>query len=149
MRQEHKFKHRLYLEVMKRAAPRAASVTWQRTNIAPAWGYRANVASMAFHKVATKACAVIGVKPFKSLAVADPAGWFRGAWRHQAEDTILSDRTLQRGLLNADAVSALWNAHQSGHDHTRQLGVLIAVELFARQVIDGVPPLGQTGGDST
>ncbi len=147
VRINHKFKHRLYLEVMKRAAPRAASVRWQRTNIKPALGYWANLTSMASHRIATKVGATVGIKPFKSLAVADPACWFRGAWKKSAEEIIIDDRTLQRGILNADAVSALWNAHQTGRDHTRQLGALIAIELFARQVIDGDSPLGQVSGE--
>ena len=138
VRQEHKIKHHLYLEVMRRATPRAASVRWQRTNIAPACGYGANFTSMAFHRVATMACAVLDIKPFKSLAVADPAGWFRGPWRQTAESITLSDRMLQRGLVNPDIVREIWNAHLGGADRTRQLGALIAVELFARQVIDGM-----------
>lgn len=140
--QDDKFKHRLYLEVMRRVAPRSASVTWQRTNIAPAWGYWANFASMAYHRATTKACSVLGVKPFKSLAVADPAGWLRGAWRQSAGDIVVGNRMLQRGLVNPDVVRGIWLDHLSGKNRTRQLGVLTAVELFARQVIDGMDPAG-------
>lgn len=140
VRQEDKFKHRLYLEVMKRATPRAASVTWQRTNIAPARGYRANLAAMAFHRVVNGLCRPLGIKPFGSLAVADPPGWLRGPWRQRAEDIILSDRALGRGLLNADAVAEVWNSHLAGQNRTRQIGALIAIELFARQAVDGLVP---------
>lgn len=138
VRQEHKFKHRLYLEVMKRAAPRSASVTWQRTNIRPSRGYRANFAAMAAHRLINKACGPIGLRPFKALPVADPPGWFRGPWSQKAEDLVVSERLAQRGFLNADAICDLWHAHQAGQNRTRQLGVLVAIELFSRQVVDGL-----------
>jgi asparagine synthase (glutamine-hydrolysing) len=140
LRQEDKFKHRLYLEVMKRAAPRAASVTWQRTNIAPALGYRANLGAMAFHRLVSTVCRPLGITPFKSLPVADPAGWLRGPWRQRTEDIILSERAFQRGAVDGDRVGEVWDAHLAGQNHTRQLGALIAIELFARQVIDGLAP---------
>jgi len=135
--QDHRFKHRLYLEVMNRIAPRAASVTWQRTNIRPALGYHANLASMAFHSLVTKACAPFGYKPFRKLQVADLPGWLRGPWRQPVEQLILSDRFLQRGFIKADVLRETWRAHLGGADHSRQISVLIAVELFSRLAIDG------------
>ncbi len=136
---EHKVKHRLYLEVMKIAAPRAASVTWQRTNVAPARGYHANLAAMAFQRLVAQASAPFGIQPFPALKVADPSGWFRGAWRQEAESLILGDRFLQRGLVKPEVVRETWQAHQGGADHTRQLGVLVALEHFARLAIDREP----------
>ena len=148
VRQEHKFKHRLYLEVMRRVAPQAASVTWQRTNIAPARGYLANLAAMAFHRAATQACAPFGFNPFRSLAVADTGGWLRGPWRRNVDEILFNNQTLDRGLVNPDVARQMWNSHLNGADHTRQLGVLIAIEFFARQMIDGTgfpgAPPGQT-----
>jgi asparagine synthase (glutamine-hydrolysing) len=150
VRQEYKFKHRLYLEVMRRAAPRAASVAWQRTNLAPACGYYANLTSMAMQRLLIKGCAPIGCKPFKYAAVADPAGWFRTGWSQKASDIVLSERLTARGLLNPDEIRKMWHAHRAGEDHTRQLGALVAIELFARQVLDGlgVQQLSDTAGDA-
>ena len=135
--QDHKFKHRMYLEVMNRVAPRAASVTWQRTNIKPARGYYANLAAMAFQNLTTRACGPLGIDVFKDLKVADPPAWFRGEWREAVEGIIRSRRFLDRGLVDADAVNELWNTHLRGADHSRQLSVLVAIELFARLAIDG------------
>jgi asparagine synthetase B (glutamine-hydrolysing) len=140
VRQEHKFKHRLYLEVMKRVAPRSASVTWQRTNIPPGWGYRANFAAMAFQRVATKICTPLGIDPFKSLTVADPPGWLRGSWQPHVNNILMSNQARHRGLVDQDSVQKIWTAHLDGGNYTRQLGALTAVELFARQVIDGEAP---------
>ena len=134
---DRKFKHRLYLEVMRLAAPRAASVKWQRTNVRPARGYHANLAAMAWHRLATKVCAPFGYTPFRDLQVADLAGWFRGPWRLAVEEVILSQRFVQRGLVDADVVRDTWQAHLRGADLSRQISVLVAVELFARLTVDG------------
>jgi asparagine synthase (glutamine-hydrolysing) len=133
---EQKTKHRLYLEVMKRVAPRSASVTWQRTNVKPARGYYVNLAAMAFHSLATRLSRPMGLTPFKHLSVAEPARWFRGAWRRPAEDLILG-RSADRKLVDPRVVRQLWDEHQAGRDHTRQVGVLVALEHFARLTLDG------------
>jgi hypothetical protein len=139
-----KFKHRLYLRVLRRACPDAAAVPWQRTALPPAWGLLPNIASMVAHRAAAVALKPIGLRPFKSLPVADPAGWFRGPWRRAAEQIILGDRAMGRGLLAPDAVRSLWDAHQGGANFTRAIAVLVALELFSRQVLDGEPPEAQT-----
>jgi hypothetical protein len=134
---EHKVKHRLYLQVMKRAAPLAASVTWQRTNLAPARGYAMNLAAMAMQKVVTQAMSPFGIHPFAALKVADPAGWLRGPWRQDVEAHIIDRRFAQRGLVNHDVVREIWRAHLDGADYSRQIGVLVAIESFARLMLDG------------
>ncbi|MEP7302066.1 MAG: asparagine synthase-related protein [Caldimonas sp.] len=136
---DRKFKHRLYLEVMNRAAPRAASVAWQRTNVSPARGYHANLAAMAFQRAAATACKPFGVTPFADLQVADLPGWLRGPWRKPVEGLILDQRFLQRGLVDADVVRETWQAHAGGVDHSRQISVLVALELFARLMLDEAP----------
>ena len=135
--QDQKFKHRLYLDVMNIVAPRAASVTWQRTNVKPSRGYRANLAAMVFQRLVTKACEPFGITPFRDLQVADLAGWIRGPWRQAIEKIIQSDRFRQRGIVNSDVVDELWQAHIGGADHARQISVLITIELFARLTVDG------------
>lgn len=136
VRQEHKFKHRLYLEVMRRAAPRAASVTWQRTNIPPAWGFHANVLAMGVHRVVGKLAPRLGLDAFKDLKVADPAGWLRTDWQSAAADIVLGGRAQERGVWNPQAAHNLWQSHMLGGNHTRTLGAMVAVELFARSVLD-------------
>ena len=134
---DRKFRHRLYLQVMNRAAPRAASVTWQRTNVRPSRGYYANLTAMAFQRLATQACKPFGYTPFRDLQVADPAGWLRGPWRKAVDDVILSDSFLHCGLVNPDVVRETWRAHLDGADHSRQISILVAVGLFARLAAGG------------
>jgi asparagine synthase (glutamine-hydrolysing) len=136
-RQGHKFKHRLYLDVMNRVAPRSASVPWQRTNVKPAMGYYANLGAMAYQNIVRRLSGPLGIKPFRDLPVADPAGWFRGPWRASFEQLIFGGRFSQRGLVRYEVARQMWEEHLAGVDHTRQLSVLVAIELFARQAIDG------------
>ena len=135
--QHRKFKHRLYLAVMNGVAPRAASVTWQRTNINPARGFHANLAAMAFQSLVTRAGKPFGIRPFADLQVADPPGWFRQPWRKAVEDVLLAGRLHERGLVDQDVVREIWNAHLGGADHSRQISVLVAIEHFARSMVDG------------
>lgn len=132
--QSFKFKHRLYLEVMNNVAPRAASVPWQRTALAPRLGFTANFLAMGYHRVLTRLGQEIGFNPFPHLPVADPAGWFRSGWRSPAESILLDSRTLERGVFCPDGLSSMLSAHASGRNFSRQIGVAIAVELFARQL---------------
>jgi asparagine synthase (glutamine-hydrolysing) len=133
---EYKFKHRLYLAVLNRAAPQAAAVPWQRTNIPPSWGFAANTASMAFQRIAKAAGKRVGIELFRSLPVADPAAWLRGPWRDPARTILFDERTLSRRLVQPDALRRLWDDHQRGANHTRHLGSLIAIELFCRDALD-------------
>lgn len=135
-RPEHKLRHRLYLSVMQSVAPRAASVTWQRTKLPPAAGYHANVAAMAAHRLVGKLAPALGMDLLKDLRVADPAGWMRGPWREAIAKLLFNPDTEQRGLWRPEPARAMWAAHLAGADHTRQIGVMVAVELFARQCLE-------------
>jgi hypothetical protein len=134
---EYKLKHRLYLETLKRVCPAAARVRWQRTGIPPAWGFWPNLASMALHRGVRQLLAPLGIEPFPNMAVADTAQWFRQEWRSATEQILLGERALDRGLVGPDALRSLWKEHLRGADFTRQLGILVAIEVFAHITIDG------------
>lgn len=73
-----------------------------------------------------------GRRPYK-----DYANWFRGPLRSWLEDTLLSQRHLQRDGYNPDTIRALLQQHMSGQkDHVIKLGNLMAIELWRRQTID-------------
>ncbi len=136
---EARLKHRLYFEVMRRVCPAAAAVPWQRTAIAPRWGFAAALAALAFHRGARAVGRRVGVDPFPAQAVASPADWFRGPWAEPARALLFDERTLERGLLRPEGIERLWKAHQAGADCSRALGVAIGLELFARNVVDTIP----------
>jgi asparagine synthase (glutamine-hydrolysing) len=137
---EYKQKHRLYLRVLSMECPAAASVPWQRTAIPPAWGFLANTGSMAFHRVARAGLKRVGITPFRSLSVADPGAWIRGPWNEAVRGLLLGDRTLSRGHVRPEALRELVDEHQGGANRTRQIGVLIAVELFCRSILERDEP---------
>lgn len=134
---EHKLKHRLYLAVMQRAAPRASDIPWQRTGLRPADGYYANLAAMAVHRVVGKVAPLLGVRALENMRVADPSGWMRGPWRDAITRLLFHPDTEDRGLWRPEAARAMWAAHQAGADHTRQIGAMVAIELFARRCLEG------------
>jgi asparagine synthase (glutamine-hydrolysing) len=135
---EARLKHRFYFAVLRAACPAAAAVPWQRTALAPRWGFAASLAALAFHRGARVLGRYVGVNPFPGQAVASTADWFRGPWAAPAAALLFDERTLERGLLRPDGLRRLWDAHQAGVDASRALGVAIGLELFARHVVDGI-----------
>jgi asparagine synthase (glutamine-hydrolysing) len=68
--------------------------------------------------------------------------WFRAELKPLLHDVLLSDRCLQRGLLNPNAVRTLVEEHTSGRmDHAYRLWNLLCLELWQRMMIDNPPPL--------
>lgn len=135
---EYRVKHRLYLRVLSKASPAAAEIPWQRTAIAPKWGYAASLASMAFHRVMRGAGKALGFVPFPGEQVASPADWFRGPWSAQVQALLFGERAMARKVVNPEALRKLWDAHQSGRNLSRALGALVALELFCLKFLDRV-----------
>jgi asparagine synthase (glutamine-hydrolysing) len=64
--------------------------------------------------------------------------WLRGPFRHLVDDYITGERTLSRGLFQADFVRRLVDEHASERaDHTERLWALLNFEMWQRQFIDG------------
>jgi asparagine synthase (glutamine-hydrolysing) len=65
--------------------------------------------------------------------------WLRVELREMARDVLLDGRARQRGLLRADEVRRLLDEHQRGvaHHHP-QLWALLVLELWYRELVDGV-----------
>ena len=58
--------------------------------------------------------------------------------RKYVSDTLLSEKSLNRGYFNSDFIRKLIDAHMSGKKNYAQiLGLLITFELFNRMFIDG------------
>jgi asparagine synthetase B (glutamine-hydrolysing) len=143
---ESRYKHRMYLKVLRAASPAAARVRWQRTALPPSWGYAANLASMAAHRAVQTAAKPLGIRPFRKRAFYSPADWFRGPWAPAARALLLSERALDRGIFDPDAVRAMLDAHAAGRDYSSLVGNLLALELFQRRFLDGAGVAGGEGG---
>lgn len=62
--------------------------------------------------------------------------WFRGSLRQWVEGILLDRRTLERGILQAEAIRRVVREHMAGADYTREIGMLLSVELWHRAYID-------------
>jgi asparagine synthase (glutamine-hydrolysing) len=63
--------------------------------------------------------------------------WFRGTLQPFLRETILSDKSLQRGLFRPEAVRQLVELHTRGErDHSPQLWTLLMLELWYQRFID-------------
>ncbi len=67
-----------------------------------------------------------------------PVGsWLKGEFKHLVEEFVLSERTLSRGIFNADFVRKLAGEHFRGENHSERLWFLLNFEIWQRQTIDG------------
>ena len=75
-----------------------------------------------------------------------PVGeWFRGEWRSQIEEYVLSPRALERGLFEPEALRRLVAEHDAREaDHSERLWSLLNLELWHRIFLEGeaVAPAG-------
>lgn len=69
--------------------------------------------------------------------------WFRNELRPLLENTLLSDRALDRGRFNPDVVRRYVREHLDGtHDQHYRLWNLLVLELWSRAYLDGDLPSG-------
>ncbi len=67
---------------------------------------------------------------------ADYAAWLRQGLRPWVEQVLLSPQSFGRDYFDPAYLRGLVAAHMAGEDHTRRLGVLLALELWHQQYID-------------
>ncbi len=63
--------------------------------------------------------------------------WLRNEFKNFVDEYVLSERTLQRGIFNADFVREMVAAHNAGEDNATRIFRLINFEIWQRQFIDG------------
>ena len=67
-----------------------------------------------------------------------PVGkWFRNEFRHIVDEFVLSERTLGRGIFNADFVREIVRKHNAGENHDQRIWFLLNFEMWQRRFIDG------------
>ncbi len=66
--------------------------------------------------------------------------WFRGELNALLRDTLLSDRSLKRGIVRPEQLRRYVEEHSAGTaDHAAQLWVLLMLEMWFRRSIDRTP----------
>jgi len=62
--------------------------------------------------------------------------WFRTDFRHIIDEYVLSERTLSRGIFNADFIRELVDEHNLGENHELRLLFLLNFEIWQRQTLE-------------
>lgn len=62
--------------------------------------------------------------------------WFRSSLRSWLESILLDRKTLERGILRSEVIRQIVQEHMAGADRTRELGMLLSIELWHRAYID-------------
>ena len=76
--------------------------------------------------------------------------WFREELRDWVCDTLHAERTRRRGIFRAPEVDLLIEHHLAGRrDCSKELWMLVALELWLRHALDGETPLPATDGERT
>jgi asparagine synthase (glutamine-hydrolysing) len=66
------------------------------------------------------------------------ARWTRQQWNGTVRDVLLDRRTRERGVIDAEATSALLRDHEAGRtDGWDRIWMLLNLELWFRTFIDG------------
>ena len=63
--------------------------------------------------------------------------WFRGQFKHIVDEYVLSERTILRGIFNADYMREVVAKHNAGEDHDERLWSLVNFEIWQRRFFDG------------
>lgn len=63
--------------------------------------------------------------------------WLRGEFRHIADEFILGERALNRGVFDSEFVRRLVAEHDRGVNHDERIWALVNFEIWQRQFIDG------------
>jgi asparagine synthase (glutamine-hydrolysing) len=67
-----------------------------------------------------------------------PVGnWFRGQFKHIVDEYVLSERSLSRGIFNADFVREIVAKHNAGENHDERIWSLVNFEMWQRTFFDG------------
>ncbi|MGA9856766.1 MAG: asparagine synthase (glutamine-hydrolyzing) [Solirubrobacteraceae bacterium] len=66
--------------------------------------------------------------------------WLRRELYELTTDTLLSEASRQRGIVDSASVERLLTEHRDGIDHTKGLWTLLMLELFCQMFINGSPP---------
>ncbi len=71
--------------------------------------------------------------------------WFRSELRDLAYDILLSQRSKERAYFRPDQVQKFLDDHQRGSRRGKQIWLLLMLELWHRQFVDGSVALGPDG----
>ena len=133
-------RHRFYLAVLGKFAPVSAGAPYQRTMLPASSPYWMSWISLALQRGGGELFSRIGLgDPFPGRSPSDFPRWLRGSLRKYVESVLLSERSLDRGVIPADVVRSAIGEHMSnGRDLTALIGAMLSLELFCRLFLDDI-----------
>lgn len=63
--------------------------------------------------------------------------WFRGEFKYIVDEYVLGERSLCRGIFDANYLRSLVAKHNAGENHDERLWALVNFEIWQRRFIDG------------
>ncbi len=116
-------------------------IPWQRTGVSIArsrWVVRASRARRALTRRSRRWLARAGIAVRDRDAYCDYSRWLRQEpARHFAESILLDAEALYPHYLPRGEVECAWAAHLAGRDHSEQIGRLLSLEIWLRQLFEG------------
>lgn len=131
-------RHKFYISVLNKFAPVSSASPYQRTMLPPTVPHWMNVASLAAQWFSFKLTSKLGLPDLLTRrSPSDFSNWFRGALRPFVEQTLLNEKTLDRGLIPADAVVSVVRQHMNcERDLSSLIGSMLSIEFFCRIFVD-------------
>lgn len=131
-------RHRFYLATIKKYAPLSTRAPYQRTMLPASSPYWLSWLALATQRGTVEMAKRLGLSdPYPGKSPSDFPSWFRGALRSWVETILLDDRTLDRGVIPADAVRDAVGLHMKRErDLSSLIGAMLSVELFCRVFLD-------------
>jgi asparagine synthase (glutamine-hydrolysing) len=133
-------RHRFYLAVLNKFAPVSAGAPYQRTMLPASSPYWGHWISLALQRS--------GVELFSRMALGNPfprrspsnfSSWLRSHLRKYVESMLLSERSLDRGIIPPDAIRSVVNEHMSNaRDLTALVGAMLSLEIFFQLFVDDI-----------
>jgi len=127
----------LFINAFSRIFPDLAKVPWEGTGlplITCARDLRIRISDQIRWRLRAAGLKRVPVRMHRPYA--DYDGWMRGALRPWVEKTLLNKRALERGYFEPEYIRNFVAEHVAGANHSRKLGVLLALELWHQQFID-------------
>ncbi|MDB5378380.1 MAG: asparagine synthase [Rubritepida sp.] len=128
---DHKLGDRVQAELIRRRAPALLNIPNANTGAAIGSGCLSTLAHQAIKRGLAK-LGVPGYQPYERIGK-----WLRQDWNSTARRLLNSERSLDRGVLDRDAVARILDEHRTGRqNHTSLIMTMLAFEAGQQELLD-------------
>lgn len=132
-----RYKHRVYLAMLRRTFPEVSRVPWQATMLppgAPEWMVFCAKAARRVSRMVEQRTGWRGLS--SRTPPADYAAWFRGPLRKWMEERVMEPNGAASEAISDAFCRRVWGEHLEGLDRTRLLGRIVTLRAFAAALAD-------------